>query len=122
MPIRLDALPLPTPGAMTLPNSLTVSLPMHSTGTADTRAFIRYSIDPNNDACFTGGTKVVTSAVFIVPVPPGVVHVDMLSLVRCSGSGFMPVNLPIVLEVQECDAAGSPIGIPDRPNVTVQIL
>jgi hypothetical protein len=122
MPIRLDSLPIPDPHAVKPTQDVTISLPMHSTGNANTMATIRYSIDPSNNICFPGGAKVVTTGPFVVPVPPGVVNDDVMTLTKCPAGGTSVVLLPIGLDVQECDAAGLPIGIPDHRNVMVQIL
>ena len=122
MPIRLDSLPVPDPHDVTLPDSVTVSLVLHSTGNANTMATIAYSIDPTNNVFFSsagGPTKLITAGPFVVPVPPGVVNDDSLPLVR--GAGTPVVLVPIGLEVQEVDAAGLPLGTPQHRNVMVQI-
>lgn len=123
MPIALDSLPTLDPSAVRLPGSVTVSSVMRSTGTANTRATIAYSIDAANDVFIEDGgasTKAVIRGPFAVPVAPGVVRDDILPLAR--GGGSPRALVPIALAVQECDAAGAPIGAAQHRNVVVQIL
>jgi hypothetical protein len=123
MPIALDSLPIPDPHAVTLPGSVTISVVMHSTGTANTMATVTYSIDPASDVFMAGAggpSKAMAAGPFIVPVPPGLVHDDTLPLVR--GAGEARALVPIALEVQERDADGAPAGAAMHRNVVIQIL
>ena len=123
MPIALDSLPAPDPRAVTLPGSVTISIVMHATGTANTQATITYSIDAVNDVFIVDNSAPVKTLVkgpFAVPVPPGLGRDDVLPLVRAGGSPRALV--PIALTVQECDAAGAPIGAAQNRIVVVQIL
>ncbi len=123
MPIALDLLPTPDPRAVRLPGLVTVSIVMHSTGMTNTQATITYSIDAASDVFILDNgapAKAVVRGPFAVPVPPGLGRDDDLSLTRSVGSPRALV--PIALAIQECDAAGAPIGAAQNRDVVVQIL
>jgi hypothetical protein len=119
MPIGLDTLPSASPTPLALPGSVTVRLTMHSTGNADTSARITYSIDPGNDVFFATSTKAVTIGPFPVPVAPGRTNNDVLGLVR--GPGTHVTLVFIDMDVQEVDAAGTPVGVPQPRSVMIQV-
>lgn len=119
MPIGLVTLPSASPSPLALPGSVGVRITMNSTGNDDTFAKITYSIDPGNDVFFSTSTKAVTIGPFPVPVAPGRVNGDVLGLVRGPG---MHVTLVFVdMDIQETDAAGSPIGVSQPRSVMIQV-
>lgn len=122
MPIRIDSFPVPDPHSIVRPDTVTISLPLHSTGNSNTFALFTYSIDPSNDTFFAvagGVAKSVVMGPSIIPVPPGVVNDDALPLVR--GAGAPMVVVTIGVSIQECDPTGIPIDAPQHRNTAVQV-